>query len=265
MKNRYLFIIGLVIILGSVSYFVFMDRNNSAQTIKEEGKFIVGLDDTFAPMGFRDENGNLVGFDIDLARAAAEKMGVEVEFKPVDWDGVILSLKNGTIDVIWNGMTITKERAKKINFTDPYMNNRQVLVVNKESEIETKADLVDKIIGLQMGSSSYNALNNDQELVNSLKEVRQYATNAEALMDLQVGRIDAVVVDEMHGRYYYISKKPGVYRVLDEDLGWELYGVGVRKGDEDFLGELNRVLKEMKKDGTAERISNKWFGENVIK
>ena len=264
MKNRYLFI-GLVIILGVVSYFIFMVRDDSVLTIKEKGKFVVGLDDTFAPMGFRDDDGNLVGFDIDLARAAAEKMGVDVEFKAVDWDGVILSLRNGSIDVIWNGMTITEERAEKINFTDPYMNNRQVIVVTKDSKIEKKADLVDKIVGLQMGSSSMNALNSDQELVNSLEEVRQYTTNAEALMDLQIGRIDALVVDEMHGRYYYLSKKPGVYRVLEEDLGWELYGVGVRKGDEAFLNELNSVLDEMKADGTAEEISFKWFGENVLK
>lgn len=83
-------------------------------------------------------------------------------------------------------------------------------------------------------------------------------------MDLQIGRLDAVVVDEMHGRYYYISKKPDVYRVLDEELGWEQYGVGVRKEDESFLAELNRILDELKADGTAEAISIKWFGENVI-
>lgn len=135
-------------------------------------------------------------------------MGVEVEFKPVDWDGVILSLRSGMIDVIWNGLTITEERAKQINFTDPYMNNRQVIVVQMNSPIQTKADLAGKVVGLQMGSSSVNALYSDPELVQSLKDIRQYATNAEALMDLQIGRLDAVVVDEMHGRYYYISKNP---------------------------------------------------------
>lgn len=137
-------------------------------------------------------------------------------------------------------------------------------MVQMNSPIQTKADLAGKVVGLQMGSSSVNALYSDPELVQSLKDIRQYATNAEALMDLQIGRLDAVVVDEMHGRYYYISKKPDVYRVLDEELDWEQYGVGVRKEDESFLAELNRVLDELKADGTAEELSIKWFGENVI-
>jgi len=262
MKRFMVFALSLTLIM--VLGFMVMAGDNSLDKIREKGKFVVGLDDTFAPMGFRDEEGNLVGFDIDLARVTAERMGVEVEFKPVDWDGVILSLRSGMIDVIWNGLTITEERAKQINFTDPYMNNRQVIVVQMNSPIQTKADLAGKVVGLQMGSSSVKALYSDPELVQSLKDIRQYATNAEALMDLQIGRLDAVVVDEMHGRYYYISKKPDVYRVLDEELDWEQYGVGVRKEDESFLAELNRVLDELKADGTAEELSIKWFGENVI-
>ncbi|MGB4373196.1 MAG: amino acid ABC transporter substrate-binding protein, partial [Halanaerobiales bacterium] len=206
MKRFMVFALSLTLIM--VLGFMVMAGDNSLDKIREKGKFVVGLDDTFAPMGFRDEEGNLVGFDIDLARVTAERMGVEVEFKPVDWDGVILSLRSGMIDVIWNGLTITEERAKQINFTDPYMNNRQVIVVQMNSPIQTKADLAGKVVGLQMGSSSVNALYSDPELVQSLKDIRQYATNAEALMDLQIGRLDAVVVDEMHGRYYYISKKP---------------------------------------------------------
>lgn len=262
-KSMYLVLVCLVMVMVASSFV--MAEDDSLKKIKEKGKFVVGLDDTFAPMGFRDEKGNLVGFDIDLAKEAAKRMGVEVEFKPLDWDGVIMSLKNGMADVIWNGMTITEERMEKINFTDPYMNNRQVIVVQKDSSYKTKEDLAGKIVGLQMGSSSYNALESDQEFMKSLNQIIQYSTNTDALMDLQIGRIDAVVVDEMHGRYYYISKKPGVYRVLEEDLGWEEYGVGVRKGEQAFLDELNRVLDEMKEDGTAAEISNKWFGENVVK
>lgn len=262
MKRKMFFVLSLSLLM--FLSFIVMAADNSLERIKEKGKFVVGLDDTFAPMGFRDEEGNLVGFDIDLARLVAERMGVEVEFKPVDWDGVILSLKSGLIDVIWNGLTITEERARQINFTEPYMNNRQVIVVRMNSDIQTKQDLAGKVVGLQMGSSSVNALYSDPELVESLKDIRQYATNAEALMDLQIGRLDAVVVDEMHGRYYYISKKPDVYRVLDEELGWEQYGVGVRKEDESFLAELNRVLDELKADGSAAELSVKWFGENVV-
>lgn len=261
MKKSILVILSIILVM-SLSIGI-MAEDGSLARIKEEGKFVVGLDDTFAPMGFRDEVGNLVGFDIDLARAVAERMGVEVEFKPVDWDGVILSLRSGIVDLVWNGMTITEERAAQINFSEPYMNNRQVIFVQNGSDIQTREDLAGKVIGLQMGSSSENALNSDQELTNSLKEVRRYATNAEALMDLQIGRINGVVVDEVHG-YYLVNQKPGVYRVLEGELGWETYGVGVRKTDLSFLNELDKVLNELKADGTAEEISIKWFGENVV-
>src|SRR5690554_1487206 len=142
MKRKMFFVLSLSLLM--FLSFTVMAADNSLERIKEKGKFVVGLDDTFAPMGFRDEEGNLVGFDIDLARLVAERMGVEVEFKPVDWDGVILSLKSGLIDVIWNGLTITEERARQINFTEPYMNNRQVIVVRMNSDIQTKQDLAGK-------------------------------------------------------------------------------------------------------------------------
>ncbi|HBM81767.1 MAG TPA: amino acid ABC transporter substrate-binding protein, partial [Clostridiaceae bacterium] len=134
---------------------------NTLNGIKEKGKFIVGLDDSFPPMGFRDGNGDIVGFDIDLAKEAAKRLGVKVEFKPVDWDGVVLSLKNKDIDVIWNGLTITDERKKEIDFSRVYLKNRQIIVVKNGSSIKSKGDLKGKVVGLQMGSSSENALKND--------------------------------------------------------------------------------------------------------
>jgi len=114
---------------------------NNLNGIKDKGKFIVGLDDTFAPMGFRDEKGKIVGFDIDMAKEVAKRLGVSVEFKPVDWDGVVLSLKNKDIDVIWNGLTITDERKEQIDFSNPYLENRQIIVVKSGSGIKSKADL----------------------------------------------------------------------------------------------------------------------------
>lgn len=263
MRSKYtLFVLCLVMItvLGGV---VVISADNSLQQIKEKGKFVVGLDDNFPPMGFRDEKGEIVGFDIDLAKEAASRMGVEVEFKPVEWDGIVFSLKNGVIDVVWNGMTITEERQKQIDFSKPYMDNRQIIVVQKDADINSKDSLSGKVVGLQLGSSSENALNSEPEVAKSLEEVRKYSNNTEALMDLQIGRIDAVVVDEIVGRYY-ISKRPDVYRVLDENFGSESYGVGIRSEDDSFRQELDKVLDEMKEDGTAKEISKKWFGTNVL-
>ncbi|MGF7059390.1 amino acid ABC transporter substrate-binding protein [Brassicibacter mesophilus] len=237
--------------------------DDSLNQIKEKGEFVVGLDDSFPPMGFRDKKGEIVGFDIDLAKEAAKRIGVNVVFKPVDWDGVVLSLKNKDIDVIWNGLTITEERQKQINFSNVYLENRQIIVVQNESDIKSKSDLSGTTVGLQLGSSSEAALSSDKDTQNSLKEVKKYSNNTEALMDLAAGRVDAVIVDEVVGRYY-IEKRAGVYKVLEDDFGKESYGVGLRKEDKSFLEELNRVLDEIKKDGTGEQISNKWFGENII-
>jgi polar amino acid transport system substrate-binding protein len=241
------------------------EEDLSWQNIKDKGEFVIGLDDNFPPMGFRDEKGEIVGFDIDLANEAAKRMGVKVTFKPVEWDGVILSLKSKDIDAIWNGLTITENRKKEIAFTDVYLEDRQIIVVQKDSTINTKKDLDGKVVGLQLGSSSEEALNNDAETAESLKEVRKYGSNAEALMDLETGRIEAVVVDEVAGRYF-IAQRPDKYRVLEgeEHFGKESFGVGVRMEDKAFLDELNKAINSMKEDGAAGEICTKWFGEDII-
>ncbi|GAA0739701.1 amino acid ABC transporter substrate-binding protein [Clostridium oceanicum] len=236
--------------------------DTSLEDIKSKGKFIVGLDDSFPPMGFKDDKGNIVGFDIDLAKEVGKKLGVKVEFKPVDWDGVVLSLKNKDIDVIWNGLTITDKRKEQIGFSTPYLQNKQIVVVRKDSNIKKKADLKDKTVGVQLGSSSETALTDAKDISASLKEMKKYSNNTEALMDLQAKRLEAVVVDEVVGRYY-ISKKPDLYKVLDEDFGRESYGIGIRKEDKSFKEAIDKELDALKKDGTYDKISKKWFGETI--
>jgi polar amino acid transport system substrate-binding protein len=234
------------------------------EKIKEQGFFIVGLDDAFPPMGFRSKDKNeIIGFDIDLANEAAKRLGVKAEFKSVAWDGIIFSLNKGDIDVVWNGMTITEERSKQILFSKPYMNNKQIIMVNKDSEIKTIADLKGKIAGLQLGSSSEKALNTKPEVVKELKELKKYENNTLALMDLASKRTDAVIVDEIVGRWS-MAQKPGVYVVLEEDLGKEEYGVGIRKTDGSLKEALDKVLDEIKNDETGDKISRKWFGENIL-
>ncbi len=237
--------------------------DNSWNDIKQKGEFVVGLDDSFPPMGFKDDKGEVVGFDIDLAKEAAKRMGVKVVFKPVQWDGIILSLNNKDIDVIWNGLTITDKRKEQIAFSKVYLQNKQIIVVRNDSQISSKKDLSGKVVGLQLGSSSEAALSADTNTSKSLKEVKKYSDNTEALMDLKQGRLDAVVVDEVVGRYY-LSKKSGIYKTLNDDFGKEDYGVGIRKTDSSFKEELDKALDSMKADGTADKISQKWFGKNII-
>ena len=237
--------------------------DNSLKGVKEKKELIVGLDDNFPPMGFRDTSGEIIGFDIDMAKELGTRMGVKVTFKPVEWDGIILSLNNKDIDAIWNGLTITDKRKEQIAFSKVYLQNKQVIIVSSKSSISKKTDLEDKIVGLQMGSSSETALTSDSHLTSSLKEVKKYSNNTEALLDLNAERIHAVIVDEVVGRYY-LSKKPGDYKVLDENLGLEDYGIGIRKADASLTEEIDRILEEMKSDGTANTISKKWFGKDII-
>jgi len=238
--------------------------DTSLEDVKAAGKIKVGLDDAFAPMGFRDEKGEIVGFDVDMAKEAARRMGVEAEFIPIDWASKEMELNNKNIDMIWNGLTITEERKKNMLFTDPYLENLQIIVVQAGSDIKNKSDLAGKKVGTQTGSSSNDALEADEATFKSLDEVVGYPDNLEALMDLATGRIAAVVVDEVLGRYY-ISKNPEKYKVLEDHFGSEEYGVGLRLTDKALRDELQRVLDEMKADGTSAEISKKWFGEDIVK
>ena len=225
---------------------------------------VIGLDDHFPPMGFRDDKNEIVGFDIDLAREAGKRLGLEVTFKPIDWSAKEAELSGKRIDVLWNGLTITEERKANILFTKPYLENRQIVVVIEKSPIKAKAELAGKIVGVQDGSSAVDAVNKDAEAAKSIKELKKFSDNVTALMDLSAGRLDAIVMDEVVGRYY-TSKKPGEYRVLDEHFGTEDYGVGVRKDDTGLMGKIDKALDDMKADGTAATISTKWFGKDILK
>lgn len=227
-------------------------------------KIVVGLDDNFPPMGFRDEKNELVGFDIDLAKEAARRLGAQVEFKPIDWSAKEAELSGKRVDALWNGLTITEERKKNIGFTAPYMENHQIIVVTASSPIKTKAELAGKVVGVQDGSSAVDAVQKDEAAAKAIKELKKFGDNITALMDLSAGRLDAIVLDEVVGRYY-TAKKPGEYVVLEDNFGTEEYGVGTRKDDTELLARLQKAMDEMKQDGTAARISTQWFGKNIVK
>ena len=227
-------------------------------------QIVVGLDDNFPPMGFRNEKNELVGFDIDMAREAAKRLGLEVQFKPIDWSAKEAELSGKRVDALWNGLTITEERKQNIAFTAPYMENHQIIVVAAGSAIQTKADLAGKVVGAQEGSSAVDAIKKDGAVFQSFKEFKTFGDNVAALMDISTGRLDAVVVDEVVGRYY-VAKKPQDYAVLDDHFGTEDYGVGLRKDDTDLHGKLDKALADMKADGVAAKIAEQWFGKNILK
>jgi polar amino acid transport system substrate-binding protein len=191
-------------------------------------------------------------------------MKTTAEFKPIDWDSKEAELTSKRVDMLWNGLTITEKRKEAILFSKPYMENRQIVLTKNSSSIKTKGDLKDKVIGTQDGSTSVDAVEKEPAVLGSFKDFRKYGDFIAALMDLDAGRVDAVVIDEIVGRYY-TAKKPGQYAVLAENFGTEEYGVGLRKGEASLLSALQKVLDEMKKDGTAAKISNKWFGADILK
>ncbi len=235
----------------------------SADSTTTGDKIIVGLDDQFPPMGFRDENNEIVGFDIDLAKAAGEKMGVDVEFQPIDWDSKELELNSGKIDLIWNGFSITDERKETMEFTQPYLDNKMIIIVNEGSDIKTKADLAGKNVGIQAGSSAVDAVEKD-DIHNEFASMPTYDTNVLALSDLEVGRVDAVVADQVVARYYLAQNQDKKFVILDDDFGSEVYGIAAKKGNTELVDKLQTALDELSEDGTSAEISKKWFGEDIV-
>lgn len=228
----------------------------------EPKKMVIGLDDNFAPIGFRDENNNIVGYDIDLAKEACKRAGLEVEFKPIDWASKEAEIKSKRIDAIWNCFTVNEERKQTYTLSEPYMNNAQLVVVPETSPIQTIADLKGKVLAVQDDSTGSYIMDKNDELRNSLADYRKYPDFAAVYLDMDAQRVDAMIVDAVLARYY-MKLNPGKYRALDENMGDEVVAVAFRKDDKEFCDKINKALAEMKKDGTTKKISEKWMGVDI--
>ncbi|MDO5301102.1 MAG: amino acid ABC transporter substrate-binding protein [Tissierellia bacterium] len=240
------------------------EGENGAQeaALDTEKTYVVGLDDTFAPMGYRDEKGELIGFDVDLATDAAERMGITVEFQPIDWSMKETELEGGNIDFIWNGYSVTPERKEKVAFSEPYMKNRQIIVALAESPVESKADLAGKTVTVQAESSALEAVLKDEAFVESLATAPvEYGTNVEAFQDVESGRSDVIVVDEVLARYYMKEQGQEKYKILEDNFGEEEFAVGLRKDDTALLAALNEAMKAQVEDGTYDEIYTKYFAD----
>jgi len=237
-------------------------KDNSLKAVTDKKVFVMGLDDAFPPMGFRDENNEIVGYDVDLAREVTKRMGVELVLQPIDWNAKEQELNTGKIDCIWNGFTITPERAEALTFTKPYLKNAQVVVVKSDSPFKTLADLSGKTVGLQAGSSAADALESAADFKKSLKNVVEFKDNLTALMDLEVTGVDAVIMDLMVANDN-INRSGKAYTILSEALSPEDYGVGFRKADLALMTKVQETLEAMAADGTIAGISNKWFKADI--
>lgn len=236
--------------------------DRSLEKIKEKGVFVLGLDDSFPPMGYRDENNEIVGFDIDLAKEVCKGLGVELKCQPIDWSAKEQELATGQIDCIWNGFTKTEEREKAMTLSMAYVNNAQVIVVKSSSSIKTIADLKGKSIGVQAGSSGEEAIYDTEGFADSVKEIIPYKDYLTALMDLEIGGVDGIVMDLLVANDN-INRSGKDFRILDETLSAEEYVIGFRKGEVALCEAVEKELYTLKDSGKLAEIATKWFGADI--
>lgn len=234
---------------------------------KKESKdtLVVGLDDTFAPMGFRDAKGKLVGFDIDMAKAVGKKLNMKVDFKAIDWDSKEMELKSGSIDCVWNGMSVTPERKEKMALSAKYLDNKIVVMALNSSDIDVKdsSELANLKIGTQVDSSALAMIKADKNYKSFADNVSEYDTYDDAIMDLKAGRVDVIVVDQVLGEYAN-KNLDGIMKKCEFSFGNDYYVIGFEKSNTKMRDKVNKALKELIDDGTASEISKKWFGEDIV-
>ena len=225
------------------------------------GTLIVGFDQDFPPMGFVGDNGEYTGFDLDLAKEVASRLGLEYKAQPIAWDSKDMELESGNIDCIWNGFTITG-REDDYTWTTPYMANKQVFVVANDSDIKSQADLAGKVVEVQADSSAEAALKENQDLANTSGQLLTTPDYNTAFMDLEQGAVDAVAMDVIVAGYQ-IKQRNADFKILDDSLSEEEYGIGFKKGNTELRDKVQGALEEMAADGTLAKISDEWFGEDV--
>lgn len=241
------------------------DSSSGSQTA-EKKTFTVGFDANFPPYGYRDDNGEYVGFDLDLAQEVCNRRGWTLVKQPIDWDSKDMELSAKTIDCIWNGFTMSEDRLDKYTWTEPYVDNSQVFVVAKDSGIKTFDDLAGKTVAVQTASSALEALDSDdckelKALFKSLEQIPEYNT---AFMNLEAKSVDAIAMDIGVAKYQ-IESRGDKFVMLSEPIITEKYGIAFLKGNETLRDEVQNTLYDMLKDGKLDEIAKKWeLSDSVI-
>lgn len=244
-------------------------KEGTTEMVAEEkgDTFTVGFDAEFPPYGYRDDNGEYVGFDLDLAQEVCNRRGWTLVKQPIDWATKDMELSSGSIDCIWNGFTMTG-REDEYTWSSPYVDNSQVFVVAADAGIKTKVDLAGKNVGVQKDSAALAALEDKEnqenlDLAASFADLVQYADYNTGFMDLESGAIDALAVD--YGvAAYQISQRENKYIILEEKLALEQYGIGFLKGNEELKNQVEETLMEMVDDGTFKTIAEKYSDFGLV-
>lgn len=270
MKKKMALALALVLALGLTGCGAKEEATEAAAETAVEGEaktFTVGFDAEFPPYGYMDDNGEYVGFDLDLAQEVCNRRGWTLVKQPIDWDAKDMELSSGTIDCIWNGFTING-REEDYTWSYPYVDNSQVFVVAADSGIATKADLAGKVVGVQKDSSALAALEDEEnqenlDLAASFADLVQYADYNTGFMDLEAGAIDALAID-VGVANYQLGERDGEYVILEETLSSEQYAIGFLKGNEELRDQVEETLSEMVEDGTFMEIAEKYSDFGLV-
>lgn len=225
----------------------------------ERTTFIVGFDAEYPPYGYKDDAGEYVGFDLDLAQEVCDRNGWELKKQPLDWTSKDMELNSGTVDCLWNGFTMTG-RESEYTFSKPYVDNSIVFVVRADADIQEKADLAGKTVITQAGSSALTALTNEEDNEENLALAASFATLEQtpdyntAFMNLEAGSVDAIAVD-IGVAQYHLTNGSDKFRKLDEPLSTEQYGIAFKLGNETLRDQVQTTLDEMVTDGTFDKIA----------
>ena len=267
MKKKFLLLVAVLTIVATAFVVTGCGDDKEAgdwEYIEKNGKLIVGLDATFAPMGFTDEEGNIVGFDIDLAKAVGKKLGVEMEFKSIDWDAKYTELDAKNIDCIWNGMSATPERAEKLSLSKEYFNNKIIVMTLKEDvKVDKAEDLAKYNVSIQADSSALEVVKADKAYDKFKDKIKEYKSHDDAITDMKAGRMDCVIIDEVLGNYKN-TKMKNALKECKYNFGDDFYAIGFRKDDTELTSKVNDALQELIDEGEAAKISKKWFGKDLV-
>ncbi|WP_407314276.1 cystine ABC transporter substrate-binding protein [Pseudomonas sp. nanlin1] len=232
------------------------------QKIKDSGSLRVGVEGTYPPFSFQDNDGKLAGFEVDFAQALAKALGVTAKLQPTKWDGMLASLESKRLDVVINQVTISDERKKKYDFSQPYtVSGIQALTQKKTAEqIKAPADLAGKKVGVGLGT------NYEQWLKENVPQaiVRTYDDDPTKLQDLRIGRIDAILVDRL-AAFDMVEKTNNTLAVAGEPFSRQESGVALRKGEPELLAAIDKAIDQLRADGTLAALSKKWFKADVTK
>ena len=235
---------------------------SSSKNTDNSGKFTVGFDAEFPPYGYKDDNGEYVGFDLDLAQAVCDKNGWTLVKQPIDWDSKDMELNSGTIDCIWNGFTMTG-REKDYTWSSAYIDNSQVVIVKSDAQINNLSDLAGKVVAVQSDSSALAAFTGEDasesniQLAKSFSSLQQVGDYNSAFMNLESGSVDAICMD-IGVAGYELKARGNSFRMLSEHVSSEEYGIGFKKGNTKLRDQVQETLNEMLADGTFMDIAKKW-------